>query len=241
MSDALAHTAPPLPPGPPVANARRQRHSISVARPGRRRYRSLKIDESVLYVKHLPSGFTQDDLIQLCHPFGQIKSAKLLTDQETHEDLHKGVVKFVSTFAAHAALAALDGKAVGDCRLAVSRSDVDNVMERASLKVLVKKIPNEVDEACVRKVFQRFGDIASLVVLDRESEDTWICTIKYTTFEAATAAKAGMNKKTLAPETAPISVKFTRAKVAGELHKPAVLPAFRRRSMRLREISLPNF
>lgn len=207
---------------------------------GRKRYRSLRIDESAIVLKHLPAGYTEAQLVELCQPFGQIKSVKILRNQETNEEMHKAVVKFVSALSAHAALEDLNGKLVDGSQLHVSKPDVDNVKERASLKILVKKIPLELDEASVRKVFQRYGDIASLVVLDKESEDSWMCTIKYNSFEAATAAKAGMNKKTLTPETGAISVKFTRAKVVGEEVRPEDNPANRRRSMRVHKSRLSD-
>ena len=206
----------------------------------RKRYRSLRIDECAIVVKHLPAGYTESQIAELCQPFGQIKSVKILRNQETNEELHKAVVKFVSALAAHAALTDLNGKVVEGTQLMVSKPDVDNVKERASLKILVKKIPLELDEASVRKVFQRYGDIASLVVLDKECEDSWMCTVKYNSFEAATAAKAGMNKKTLTPETGAISVKFTRAKVMGEEVRPEDNPANRRRSMRVRSSRLSD-
>lgn len=207
---------------------------------GRKRYHSLRIDETAIVVKHLPPGYSEQDILQLCDPFGEIKSVRILRNQETNEELHKAVVKFSNALAAHAALHDLNGKTVNGSQLSVSKPDVDNVKERASLKILVKKIPLELDEACVRKVFQRYGDIVSLVVLDKEAEDSWMCTVKYKSFEAATAAKAGMHKNTLTPETGAISVKFTRAKVLGEDVRTDDNPANRRRSMRVRESRLSD-
>ena len=203
-----------------------------------KRCRSLKIDESVVFVKHLPEGFTEEDLRGLCQSYGEIESVTMLRNQETNEELHKGVVKFASLMAARSALTELNGQVVRGNVLSLSKSDVDNVKERASLKILVKQIPLECDEACVRKVFQRYGDIVSLVVLDRECEDSWLCTIEYSSFEAATAAKAGLHKKSLTPETGVISVKFTRANVQGG---PSGIPSApvvcRRRSLRIRDPS----
>lgn len=241
MSTPYAQTAPLH--SIPVARARRL-HGVGsdTGNAGRRRYRSLKIEGSVLYFKHLPPGFTPEELTQLCQAFGQVKYAKILRDPETNEDVHKGMVKFVSPLASVAALSDLNGKVVKGSSIVVTRTDVETHTERATLKVLVRNIPSEVEEARVQKVFQRYGDIDVLTVIDRDvTPGKWSCTIRYTSFEAASAAKAGMNQKTLAPDTDPIVVKFSKSKEDGESHKLDGLHLSRRRSLRVREISLPHF
>lgn len=240
MSTPYAQTAPLR--SIPVARTRRPNGvSPDTGNAGRRRYRSLKIEGSVLYFKHLPPGFTPEELSQLCQPFGQVKYAKILRDPETNEDVHKGMVKFVSPLASVAALSDLNGKIVKGSSIVVTRTDVETHTERATLKLLVRNIPGNVEEARVQKVFQRYGDIDGLTVIDRDSTGKWSCVIRYTCFEAASAAKAGMNQKTLAPDTDPIVVKFSKSKEHGESDKLDELPVCRRRSLRLREISLPHF
>ncbi|MDH5705955.1 MAG: RNA-binding protein [Candidatus Aminicenantes bacterium] len=63
-----------------------------------------------IYVGNLPREATEDDLRQAFEPFGQVTSAKIITDKFTGDPRGFGFVEMSNSSEAQAAISGLDGK-----------------------------------------------------------------------------------------------------------------------------------
>jgi hypothetical protein len=83
-----------------------------------------------VYCAGIPHTYSQDDLVQLCQPFGEIISVKVLIDGATGKGRGVGFVKFKNVTAANACISNLQGKIVdGGTEQMVCRLAKDKVQE----------------------------------------------------------------------------------------------------------------
>eukprot|EP00933_Yihiella_yeosuensis_P063844 TRINITY_DN670_c3_g1_i1.p1 TRINITY_DN670_c3_g1~~TRINITY_DN670_c3_g1_i1.p1 ORF type:complete len:260 (-),score=49.82 TRINITY_DN670_c3_g1_i1:198-977(-) len=75
-------------------------------------------EEPKLFIGMLPYDRTQDDLVQLFSPFGQLAEVHILKDPATGASKGAGFVKFVEFASARSAVGALDGYRFPDSSLA---------------------------------------------------------------------------------------------------------------------------
>jgi RNA recognition motif-containing protein len=73
-----------------------------------------------LYVSNLGFHVTEEDLRKLFEPFGQVSSAKLITDRETGRSRGFGFIEMPSDPEANKAMAGLNGKQVEGRAISVS-------------------------------------------------------------------------------------------------------------------------
>ncbi len=76
----------------------------------------------IMYVANLPADTTEDDVLRLFSPYGTVRAIKLATDVFTARCRGFGTVA-MEGHEARAAVAGLDGKAVGDKFLRVRFED----------------------------------------------------------------------------------------------------------------------
>ncbi len=74
-----------------------------------------------LYVGNLPYNTSEDDLKEVFGPYGEVSSAKIITDRETGRSRGFGFVEIESD-AAQKAIDALDGKEFGGRSLRVNEA-----------------------------------------------------------------------------------------------------------------------
>jgi RNA recognition motif-containing protein len=74
-----------------------------------------------IYVGNLPFGFGNEQLAELFAEFGEVKSAKVITDRDTNRSKGFGFVE-MDEEAAGKAIEALNGKNVGNRPLRVNES-----------------------------------------------------------------------------------------------------------------------
>lgn len=65
-----------------------------------------------MYISNLGFHISEDDLRKLFEPFGQVSSAKVITDRETGRSRGFGFVEMDSSTEASAAMAKLNGKEI---------------------------------------------------------------------------------------------------------------------------------
>ncbi|XP_071384133.1 CUGBP Elav-like family member 3-B, partial [Centroberyx affinis] len=100
-----AHTAQPYAPPPhPMAPPSPSTNSCSQGG-------AEQLSKTNLYIRGLPPGTTDQDLIKLCQPYGKIVSTKAILDKNTNQCKGYGFVDFDSPAAAQKAVSSL--KATG--------------------------------------------------------------------------------------------------------------------------------
>ena len=75
-----------------------------------------------LYVENLAPATTESNLLDLFSAYGNVVGVSLLKDSDDKRPSGFGCVTMVTPEGARAALQALNGKAVGDCKLTVSET-----------------------------------------------------------------------------------------------------------------------
>lgn len=78
--------------------------------------------EKRLYVGNLPFETTEEDLSEMFQSFGQVVSAKLITDRETGRSRGFGFVELDTEEAAQNAIQEKDGSTVGSRQITVNEA-----------------------------------------------------------------------------------------------------------------------
>ncbi|OGN61644.1 MAG: RNA-binding protein [Chlamydiae bacterium RIFCSPHIGHO2_12_FULL_27_8] len=66
-----------------------------------------------LYVGNLPHALTEQQLMEVFSPFGEVVSAKIITDRDTHKSRGFGFVEMSSKEEGEKAIEELNGKEIG--------------------------------------------------------------------------------------------------------------------------------
>jgi nucleolin len=78
-----------------------------------------------LYIEGLPRGFDEDDLLDLCEPYGDVYDAQILDDEEDGKGRCRGVVDYEDLADARSAADELDGYELQGRSLKASYSERD--------------------------------------------------------------------------------------------------------------------
>ncbi|XP_076827769.1 RNA-binding motif, single-stranded-interacting protein 3-like isoform X2 [Brachyhypopomus gauderio] len=96
-----SYAPPPPPMAPPSPSTNSSSHSAAE-----------QLSKTNLYIRGLPPGTTDQDLIKLCQPYGKIVSTKAILDKNTNQCKGYGFVDFDSPAAAQKAVASLKASGV---------------------------------------------------------------------------------------------------------------------------------
>ena len=75
-----------------------------------------------VYVDNLAAATTENDLIKLFSPYGNVAEVNIAVERVGHKPRGFGFVTLVTSEGARAAIQALNGKAIGTCTLTVSEA-----------------------------------------------------------------------------------------------------------------------
>ena len=73
-----------------------------------------------IFIGNLAFTTTEEELAQLFHPYGEIASVRIMTDRDTGRSRGFGFVDMPNAMEANAAMAGLDGTALGGRALTVN-------------------------------------------------------------------------------------------------------------------------
>lgn len=195
----------PTPSTPMVAispNASSSRRSLGA----RRRHKSQVIHPSTfIIVYNLPKDYTKDLLKQMCTQYGDMLRSKLIQNLEGQPVGH---IVYRTLEQAQAAVVAINRTTIGENKLFCNYGESDEKENRASLTILIKRIPPTVDVNQILHLFRRYGDITQVSTSKLGTTGNWKCAVRYQSFEAATTAVAQMDKQIVDKGSKPISVKF---------------------------------
>lgn len=144
----------------------------------RRRDREVKFTN--VYIKNLPTEFSEDDLRQEFAPFGEITSAVVMRDADGVSKCF-GFVNFKKPEFAIEAVEKANGKAIGDKTLYVGRAQKkeerkaelktrfgrgrDNKVDKPNgINLYLKNIDDGINDEGLKKLFEEFGQVASCKV-----------------------------------------------------------------------------
>ncbi|XP_072903500.1 RNA-binding motif, single-stranded-interacting protein 1-like isoform X2 [Hemitrygon akajei] len=122
-----------------------------------------QLSKTNLYIRGLPPGTTDQDLVKLCQPYGKIVSTKAILDKTTNKCKGYGFVDFDSPAAAQKAVAALKGNGV--------QAQMAKQQEQDPTNLYISNLPPSMDEQELENMLKPYGQVISTRIL-RDSNGT---------------------------------------------------------------------
>ncbi|XP_045082595.1 RNA-binding motif, single-stranded-interacting protein 3-like isoform X1 [Coregonus clupeaformis] len=116
-----------------------------------------QLSQTNLYIRGLPPGTTDQDLIKLCQPYGKIASTKAILDKNTNQCKGYGFVDFDSPTAAQKAVASLKASGV--------QAQMAKQQEQDPTNLYISNLPVSMDEQELENMLKPFGHVISTRVL----------------------------------------------------------------------------
>ncbi|XP_071251777.1 RNA-binding motif, single-stranded-interacting protein 3-like isoform X1 [Salvelinus alpinus] len=116
-----------------------------------------QLSQTNLYIRGLPPGTSDQDLIKLCQPYGKIVSTKAILDKNTNQCKGYGFVDFDSPTAAQEAVASLKASGV--------QAQMAKQQEQDPTNLYVSNLPVSMDEQELENQLTPFGHVISTRVL----------------------------------------------------------------------------
>ncbi|XP_049997420.1 RNA-binding motif, single-stranded-interacting protein 3 isoform X16 [Alexandromys fortis] len=116
-----------------------------------------QLSKTNLYIRGLPPGTTDQDLIKLCQPYGKIVSTKAILDKNTNQCKGYGFVDFDSPAAAQKAVASLKANGV--------QAQMAKQQEQDPTNIYISNLPISMDEQELENMLKPFGHVISTRIL----------------------------------------------------------------------------
>ncbi|XP_051529193.1 RNA-binding motif, single-stranded-interacting protein 1 isoform X2 [Myxocyprinus asiaticus] len=116
-----------------------------------------QLSKTNLYIRGLPPGTTDHDLVQLCQPYGKIVSTKAILDKTTNKCKGYGFVDFDSPVSAQKAVAALKTSGV--------QAQMAKQQEQDPTNLYLSNLPVSMDEQELENLLKPFGQVVSTRIL----------------------------------------------------------------------------
>ncbi|XP_058609938.1 RNA-binding motif, single-stranded-interacting protein 3-like isoform X2 [Onychostoma macrolepis] len=144
-----AHSKPYAPPPHPMAPPSPGSSSCSQSA-------VEQLSKTNLYIRGLPPGTTDQDLIKLCQPYGKIVSTKAILDKNTNQCKGYGFVDFDCPAAAQEAVSSLKAAGV-QAQMAKQEQDPTNLY--------LSNLPVSVEDQELETLLKPFGHVISTRIL----------------------------------------------------------------------------
>uniref|UniRef100_A0A8C2AXW8 RNA binding motif, single stranded interacting protein n=1 Tax=Cyprinus carpio TaxID=7962 RepID=A0A8C2AXW8_CYPCA len=141
-----SYAPPPPPMAPPSPSTNSSSHSAAE-----------QLSKTNLYIRGLPPGTTDQDLIKLCQPYGKIVSTKAILDKNTNQCKGYGFVDFDSPAAAQKAVASLKASGV--------QAQMAKQQEQDPTNLYISNLPVSMDEQELENMLKPFGHVISTRIL----------------------------------------------------------------------------
>lgn len=116
-----------------------------------------QLSKTNLYIRGLPPGTTDHDLVKLCQPYGKIVSTKAILDKTTNKCKGYGFVDFDSPLSAQKAVAALKTNGV--------QAQMAKQQEQDPTNLYLSNLPVSMDEQELENLLKPFGQVVSTRIL----------------------------------------------------------------------------
>lgn len=166
-----------------------------------------------VFVKNLPSGYTEEKLEALFAPFGKITSRKVMNKDHDGAEKTIAFVAFEDSESAQAAVHDMNDQEVEGNKLFVDRAQskaerqallrrdyerrkADMQHSTKGINLFVKNLDPSIDDEKLRNIFGEFGTITSAVVMkDDKGVSKGFGFVCYSDSQEATNAQVNLNKK----------------------------------------------
>ncbi|XP_048085126.1 RNA-binding motif, single-stranded-interacting protein 3-like [Alosa alosa] len=112
-----------------------------------------QLSKTNLYIRGLPPGTTDQDLIKLCQPYGKIVSTKAILDKNTNQCKGYGFVDFDSPAAAQKAVSSLKATGV--------QAQMAKQQEQDPTNLYISNLPVSMDEQELENMLKPFATMES--------------------------------------------------------------------------------
>uniref|UniRef100_A0A671Q3R9 RNA-binding motif, single-stranded-interacting protein 1-like n=1 Tax=Sinocyclocheilus anshuiensis TaxID=1608454 RepID=A0A671Q3R9_9TELE len=116
-----------------------------------------QLSKTNLYIRGLPPGTTDHDLVKLCQPYGKIVSTKAILDKTTGKCKGYGFVDFDSPVSAQKAVAGLKTNGV--------QAQMAKQQEQDPTNLYLSNLPVSMDEQELENLLKPFGLVVSTRIL----------------------------------------------------------------------------
>ncbi|XP_050992845.1 RNA-binding motif, single-stranded-interacting protein 3 isoform X1 [Labeo rohita] len=116
-----------------------------------------QLSKTNLYIRGLPPGTTDQDLIKLCQPYGKIVSTKAILDKNTNQCKGYGFVDFDCPAAAQKAVSSLKATGV--------QAQMAKQQEQDPTNLYLSNLPVSMDEQELEALLRPFGHVISTRIL----------------------------------------------------------------------------
>ncbi|XP_065896524.1 RNA-binding motif, single-stranded-interacting protein 3-like isoform X2 [Dysidea avara] len=162
---------------------------------------SENLSSTNLYIRGLPSNFTDDDLINICQQYGNITSTKAILDKQTNLCKGYGFVDFEDPSDAARAVAKLQANGI--------LAQFAKQQEQDPTNLYISNLPRSYDESSIEQLLAPFGDIISTRVLrDCNGMSKTVGFARLEHKEDCEKAIRTLNGKMLPGSSDPLLVKF---------------------------------
>ncbi|XP_073728482.1 RNA-binding motif, single-stranded-interacting protein 3 isoform X6 [Misgurnus anguillicaudatus] len=144
---SYAPPPPPMAPPSPSTNSSSHHHHSAAE----------QLSKTNLYIRGLPPGTTDQELIKLCQPYGKIVSTKAILDKNTNQCKGYGFVDFDSPAAAQKAVASLKASGV--------QAQMAKQQEQDPTNLYISNLPVSMDEQELENMLKPFGHVISTRIL----------------------------------------------------------------------------
>nr|XP_023689285.1 RNA-binding motif, single-stranded-interacting protein 1 isoform X2 [Paramormyrops kingsleyae] len=149
---SAAPSSHPMAPPSPSTNSSANNSSSSSSTAGWE-----QLSKTNLYIRGLPPGTTDHDLVKLCQPYGKIVSTKAILDKTTNKCKGYGFVDFDSPAAAQKAVTGLKTTGV--------QAQMAKQQEQDPTNLYISNLPLSMDEQELENMLKPFGQVISTRVL----------------------------------------------------------------------------
>uniref|UniRef100_A0A672SLC5 RNA binding motif single stranded interacting protein 1 n=1 Tax=Sinocyclocheilus grahami TaxID=75366 RepID=A0A672SLC5_SINGR len=116
-----------------------------------------QLSKTNLYIRGLPPGTTDHDLVKLCQPYGKIVSTKAILDKTTGKCKGYGFVDFDSPVSAQKAVTGLKTNGV--------QAQMAKQQEQDPTNLYLSNLPVSMDEQELENLLKPFGQVVSTRIL----------------------------------------------------------------------------
>nr|XP_023027259.1 protein sex-lethal-like [Leptinotarsa decemlineata] len=164
-------------------------------------------DKTKLIVNYIPQFATENDLVQIFGPLGQLEYIRIMKDFKTGYSFGYGFVKYSRPSAAAKAIAVLNGFHFGNKRLRVSYSRPD--MKDSNLYITY--LPADMTERDLDFLFGEYGEIVQRRILKDKitGMPRGVAFVRYSKGKEAQAAIANLDGKVLENAMSPLRVRLS--------------------------------